>query len=321
MRKKKVLVMGTSLLFLIVIVAIGFLYFCGNTKKEKISYQTFDAITSSDIKVFGDKNQFVAITKGWSAGKQYTISQEGRIVDKEDGKDVLSHSQRKGEYWNVIIFDLDKEGYPSKKVNLYQAVKSFNSSYFPTRSNHLIHYQGMDYLIVTIRPKNETNSDRDKKVFLNLQSHEVSDIPEEYKRLNPTDHWADLANPTLSRDVNDTTLTSIARKNGYLLLDHLVKDNSEKNTSKKGYDINLIKDHPQIKEIISKGGTVYPRQSMVSSEEWFNQMLHWLAPVGEKSLTVYPVDKPYADNAQPLTEYPIKSYQDYITWKENQKKE
>lgn len=321
MRKKKVLVMGTSLLLLIVIVAIGFLYFRGNTKKEKISYQTFDAITSSDIKVFGNKNQFVAITKGWSAGKQYTISQEGRIVDKEDGKDVLSHSQRKGEYWNVIIFDLDKEGYPSKKVNLYQAVKTYNASYFPTRSNHLIHYQGMDYLIVTIRPKNEANSNRDKKVFLNLQSHEVSDIPEEYKRLNPTDHWADLANPTLSRDVNDTTLTSIARRNGYLLLDYLVKDNSEKNTSKKGYDINLIKDHPQIKEIISKGGTVYPRQSMVSSEEWFNQMLHWLAPVGEKSLTVYPVDKPYADNAQPLTEYPIKSYQDYIAWKENQKKE
>lgn len=319
MRKKNLLVMGTGLLLIIVLVAIGLLYFSRSSKTK--TYNTFQSITSDDISVFGDKNQFVAITKGWSAGKKYTISQEGRIVDKEDGKDVLSHARRKGEYWNVIIFDLDKEGYPSKKVNLYQAVESYNSSYFPVRSNHLIHYQGMDYLIVTIRPKNETNSDRDKKVFLNLQSHKVSEISKDYKRLNPTDHWADLANPTLSHDVNDTTLASIARRNGYLLLDHLVKDNSEKNTSKKGLDINLINDNPQIKEMISKGGTVYPRQSMVSSEEWFNQMLYWLAPVGEKNLTVYPVDKPYADNAQPLTDYPIKSYQDYITWKENQKKE
>ena len=135
------------------------------------------------------------------------------------------------------------------------------------------------------------------------------------------DNLEDTSTLPLSSDVNATTLADAAKNNGYLLLNHLKKDGSDKETSKKGYDINLIKDHPQIKEMISKGGTVYPRQSMGSSEEWFNQMLHWLAPVGEKSLTVYPVDKPYADNAQPLTDYPIKSYQDYITWKENQKKE
>ena len=82
MRKKNLLVMGTSLLLIIVLVAIGLLYFSRSSKTK--TYNTFQSITSNDIKVFGDKNQFVAITKGWSAGKQYTISQEGRIVDKEE---------------------------------------------------------------------------------------------------------------------------------------------------------------------------------------------------------------------------------------------
>ena len=59
MRKKNLLVVGTSLLLLIVIVAIGFLYFSRSSKTK--TYNTFRSITSNDIKVFGDKNQFVAM--------------------------------------------------------------------------------------------------------------------------------------------------------------------------------------------------------------------------------------------------------------------
>lgn len=226
-----------------------------------------------------------------------------------------SHPQRKGEYFNLVIFDLDQEGYPSQKVDLYQAVRSYDPSYFPIMSNHLIHYQEVDYLTVTIRPEGEKDSDKDKKVFLNLETHEISDIPEDYKKINPKHHWADPSNPTLSRDVNATTLDAIAQENGYVLLDHLTRD-----TSKKGGRINLTSENPQVKEILDRGGTVYGRQGVVTSEDWFNHMLHWLAPEGESDLTVYPVDRSYASNAQPLTDYPMQSYQDYLNWKEQQEK-
>ena len=49
-------------------------------------------------------------------------------------------------------------------------------------------------------------------------------------------------------------------------------------------------------------------------------MLHWLAPEGEEVLTVYPVENSYNKNSQPLTDYPIQSYQDYLNWKEQQEK-
>ena len=252
---------------------------------------------------------------GWGPGKRYTVSQEGHLLDKVDGEHVPNHPQRKGEYFNLVIFDLDQEGYPSQKVDLYQVVRSYNSSYFPIDSDYITHYQGTDYLCLIIRPKGAKDSDRDKKVFLNLETHEISEIPEDYKKLNPKNHWADPSNPTLSRDVNATTLDAIAEENGYVLLDQLTRD-----TSKKGGRINLTSENPQVKEILDRGGTVYGRQGVVTSEDWFNHMLHWLAPEGESDLTVYPVDRPYASNAKPLTDYPIQSYQDYLNWKEQQEK-
>lgn len=290
-----------------------------HTEREK-TYRTFDAITSRDIIVFGENKQFVAIAKGGVSIKRYALSQEGHLLNKVDGEHVLSHPQRKGEYFNLVIFDLDQEGYPSQKVDLYQAVRSYNPSYFPNSSDYTIHYQGMDYLVLIIRPKGAEDSDKDKKVFLNLETHEISDIPEDYKKINPKDNWADPSNPTLSNDVNATTLRNIARENGYLLLDLLTKDSSIKDAPKKGSRINLTSENPQVKEILDRGGTVYGRQGVITSEDWFNHMLHWLAPEGESDLTVYPVDRPYASNAKPLTDYPIQSYQDYLNWKEQQEK-
>ena len=315
MKNKKTLIWGAGLLLVLALGLFSFLYFNRRTSNKKETYNTFKFITSSDIISFGENKQFVAMAGGWGPGKRYTVSQEGHLLDKVDGEHVPNHPQRKGEYFNLVIFDLDQEGYPSQKVDLYQIVRSYNSSYFPIDSDYITHYQGTDYLCLIIRPKGAKDSDKDKKVFLNLETHEISDIPEDYKKINPKHHWADPSNPTLSSDVNATTLDAIARQNGYFLLDHLIRD-----TSKKGGRINLTSENPQVKEILDRGGTVYGRQGVVTSEDWFNHMLHWLAPEGESDLTVYPVDRPYASNAQPLTDYPIQSYQDYLNWKEQQEK-
>ena len=98
------------------------------------------------------------------------------------------------------------------------------------------------------------------------------------------------------------------------------KDGSIKDASKKGSRINLTSENPQVKEILDRGGTVYGRQGVVTSEDWFNHMLHWLAPEGEEVLTVYLVENRFNKNSQPLTDYPIQSYQDYLNWKEQQEK-
>ena len=315
MKNKKTLVWGAGLLLVLALGLFSFFYLNRSAHKEKKTYRTFDAITSRDIIVFGENKQFVAITRGWSAGKRYTISQEGRILDKVDGKRVPDHPQRKEEHWNVVIFDLNQEGYPSQKVDLYQAVRSYNPSYFPIMSNYLVHYQEVDYLTVTIRPEGEKDSDKDKKVFLNLETHEINDIPNGLSKDNSFDNWSSTQGLDLYSDTNRTTLAKIADENGFLLGRKLVKSSS-KNEAK----INLSKEYPEVMKILDAIGTIYPRFTMVSSEDWFNHMLHWLAPEGEEVLTVYPVENSYNKNSQPLTDYPIQSYQDYLNWKEQQEK-
>ena len=110
-------------------------------------------------------------------------------------------------------------------------------------------------------------------------------------------------------------MAKVADENGFLLSNTL-HSTSSKNEAK----INLSKEYPEVMKILDAKGTIYPRFTMVSSEDWFNHMLHWLAPEGESDLTVYPVDRSYASNANPLTDYPIQSYQDYLNWKEQQEK-
>ena len=315
MKNKKTLVWGAGLLLVLALGLFSFFYLNRSAHKEKRTYRTFEAITSRDIIVFGENKQFVAITRGWSAGKRYTISQEGHILDKVDGEYIPYHAQRKEEHWNVVIFDLNQEGYPSQKVDLYQAVRSYNPSYFPIMSNHLIHYQEVDYLTVTIRPEGEKDSDKDKKVFLNLETHEISDIPEDYSNNNAFDDRPSSLDHDLYADTNRTTLAKVADENGFLLSNTL-HSTSSKNEAK----INLSKEYPEVMKILDAKGTIYPRFTMVSSEDWFNHMLHWLAPEGEEVLTVYLVENRYNKNSQPLTDYPIQSYQDYLNWKEQQEK-
>ncbi|MCC3173658.1 hypothetical protein [Streptococcus sanguinis] len=168
---------------------------------------------------------------------------------------------------------------------------------------------------MTIRPKGEKDSDKDKKVFLNLETHEISDIPEDYSNNNAFDDRPSSLDHDLYADTNRTTLAKVADENGFLLSNTL-HSTSSKNEAK----INLSKEYPEVMKILDAKGTIYPRFTMVSSEDWFNHMLHWLAPEGEEVLTVYLVENRYNKNSQPLTDYPIQSYQDYLNWKEQQEK-
>ena len=315
MKNKKTLVWGAGFLLVLALGLFSFLYFNRRTLNKDETYNTFKSITSSDIISFGENKQFVAMAGGWGPGKRYTVSQEGHLLDKVDGEHVPNHPQRKGEYFNLVIFDLDQEGYPSQKVDLYQVVRSYNSSYFPIDSDYITHYQGTDYLCLIIRPKGAKDSDKDKKVFLNLETHEISDIPNGLSKDNSFDNWSSTQGLDLYSDTNRTTLAKIADENGFLLGRKLVKS-----SSKEGGKINLSKEYPEVMKILDAKGTIYPRFTMVSSEEWFNHMLHWLAPEGEEVLTVYPVENSYNKNSQPLTDYPIQSYQDYLNWKEQQEK-
>ncbi|RKV92624.1 MAG: hypothetical protein D8H99_29525, partial [Streptococcus sp.] len=90
MKNKKTLIWGAGLLLVLALGLFSFLYFNGKTRKQNLEYQDFKSIKSSDIVVFGENKQFVAIAKGGVSIKRYALSQEGHLLNKVDGEHVPS---------------------------------------------------------------------------------------------------------------------------------------------------------------------------------------------------------------------------------------
>lgn len=61
-------------------------------------------------------------------------------------------------------------------------------------------------------------------------------------------------------------------------------------------------------KVWSKAEAIYARPGLVSDEEWFNTLLHWLSESETEDLTV-------DSEGNPIESVPIKSYANYQAWK------
>lgn len=73
--------------------------------------------------------------------------------------------------------------------------------------------------------------------------------------------------------------------------------------------INLFSENSSLQAQIDAGKDVYiyPRYNQVTPEMWFNDVLHWFAPSGQETLTVY-----MKDGSDTVKSTPITSYADYL---------
>ena len=79
------------------------------------------AMGKSDFQLFGDKNQYVLAPSNKGSlfvSKTYAITDEYKtfIVEDEKKLHTLPHLQMEGEYRNLILYNLDKEGLPERKM-------------------------------------------------------------------------------------------------------------------------------------------------------------------------------------------------------------
>lgn len=74
-------------------------------------------------------------------------------------------------------------------------------------------------------------------------------------------------------------------------------------------DLNIFKEHPELKEKLSKEGYIlYPRQDSISNAEYFDQLLHWFAPTGQDRISGVKIDAYYSKDGQ---EHEIHSYEEF----------
>lgn len=278
-RNKILIILGV--LSLLVVTGSCFLLFLkpGQPQKEQ-EYRMRTAMGKSDFQLFGDKNQYVLApnNKGsFFVSKKYAITDEYKFFLEED-KINIPHHQREGEYWNLVLYNLDEKGLPERKIDLYQAVRNYNQKSIPRNLLDSYYVEDTHYFALEIVDLSDEENPIYKYAYLNVETEEVVDLPKDTKF-------------GMDSDIIDTeratNFDKVLDSKGYFPpSNEILADNYE--GSIPDPNINLYSLYPDLEDkLINQNWSLYVRTDKVTPDEWFETLLHWFAPKGEDILTVY----------------------------------
>lgn len=276
-------VIGSLLLFLVVTGSCFFLLLKPSQKPKELEYLMGTARGKSDFQLFGDKNQYVlaSTNKGsFFVSKTYAITDEYKtfIVEKEGEIHEIPHLQMEGEYWNLILYNLDEEGLPERKIDLFQAVRNYNPKGVPTRLIGSYYVEDTHYFGLEIRDLTDEENWVLRTVYLNVETEEVVDLPKDTKFGRDSD---------ISDTARITNYNKVIDSKGYIgPLNEIVTTRSEGQVPDP--NINIYSLYPDLEDkLINQNWSLYVRPDKVTPDECFDTVLHWFAPKGEDLLTVY----------------------------------
>ena len=271
------------LLFLVITGSCFFLLLKPSQKPKELEYLMGTARGKSDFQLFGDKNQYVlaSTSKGsFFVSKTYAITDEYKtfIVEKEGEIHEIPHLQMEGEYWNLILYNLDEEGLPERKIDLFQAVRNYNPKGVPSSLVGSYYVEDTHYFGLKIVDLTDEENRSYKTVYLNVETEEVVDRPKDTRF---------GMNSDISDTAQVTNYNKVLRSLGYF-----DPSNEIGVTRSEGQvpdpNIHLYNLYPDLEDkLINQNWSLYVRTDKVTPDEWFDTLLHWFAPKGEDILTVY----------------------------------
>ena len=281
--RKKILIILGVLSLLVITGSCFFLLLKPSQKPKELEYLMGTAREKSDFQLFGDKKQYVlaSTNKGsFFVSKTYAITDEYKtfIVEKEGEIHEIPHLQMEGEYWNLILYNLDEEGLPERKIDLFQAVRNYNPKGVPARLIGSYYVEDTHYFGLEIVDLTDEENRSYKTVYLNLETEEVVDLPKDTRFGRDSD---------ISDTAQVTNYNKVLRSGGYF-----DPSNEIGVTRSEGQvpdpNINLYSLYPDLEDkLINQNWSLYVRTDKVTPDDWFDTLLHWFAPKGEDILTVY----------------------------------
>lgn len=280
---KRILIILGVLSLLVVTGSCFFLLLKQSQKPKELEYRMRTAMGKSDFQLFGDKKQYVLAptNKGsFFVSKTYAITDEYKtfIVEEEGNIHERPHLQMEGEYWNLILYNLDEEGLPERKIDLFQAVRNYNPKGVPSSLVGSYYVEDTHYFGLEIRDLTDEENWVLRTVYLNVETEEVVDFPKDIRFRRDSD---------ISDTAQVTNYNKVLDSKGYI-------DPSNKivTTRLEGQvpdpNINLYSLYPDLEDkVINQNWSLYVRTDKVTPDEWFDTLLHWFAPKGEDILTVY----------------------------------
>lgn len=281
--RKRILIILGVLSLLVITGSCFFLLLKPSQPPKEQEYRMRTAMGKSDFQLFGENSQYVFAPNNKGSlfvSKTYAITDEYKtfIVEDEKKLHTVPHLQMEGEYWNLILYNLDEEGLPERKIDLYQAVRSYNQKSIPTNLVDSYYVEGTHYFRLTIVDLSDEENRIYKDVYLNVETEEVVDFSEDTRFGRNSD---------ISDTAQVTNYNKVLRSLGYF-----EPSNEIGVTRSEGQvpdpNINLYRLYPDLEDkLINQDWSLYVRPDKVTPDEWFDTLLHWFAPKGEDILTVY----------------------------------
>lgn len=309
MRKKKIVYVLLSILLL---GALGLLTLWVIRINTKV-YINRQETKFKSIQLF-DNNKFVLVAVGEKDNYGHIYYGQNYVST------IAVHSWRIGEvknsppigkeeYYKIISYDLNSSNLSKKELNLYESpiVQSEN-----LRLNQVLgskYGDGKDYLT------EELYSYVDGKYFeksflLDIDSGQL--------------FFKDVAQRRIEMDTNSSYNQNISFVPGNLFdsfrfkLEELHLSESDGKLRpdpdyRNKIDIsntNFAQLYPEVAKNMKDMTRLYFRPQQYNQKEWFDNLLHWFAPKGQDVMEVYATDSATGEKTQ------IKSFDDYLAWRE-----
>ena len=288
----------------IIVGTVGFQQLFKEPEKVEYSIEEYHSV-KENVYFFGNQRKFVLVRRGSFGNGTYLYTTERKVMTSKGGVDLTDRKNRpKSDYWKIRLYDYRTEDLAVKEVDLNKVVADYDASFFPI-DFRIFTYRNNPKSTINIEVKNKQGTI--KTVVLNIDSGKVEG---EYQERSDVYE----AGPYFYY----TTLDQYAKDKGYLV-DHLISISSDFKAEGKVIDINinLFEEYPEIeKKITEEGWILNPQEEYVTQEEWFDKVLHWMAPKGEEKLTIYGIDTKGQVSDTPLT-----TYAEYQAWVQKQRPE
>ena len=296
--KKKIII-----LILVAIAITAGLFFFLRSKSGATSEEYTHSYPEPELtlRLSGDNKEYVLVKYKNSsesfgvlgATKNYLVS---RSADTNDANNIQNYAS-----YNLYLYDLNSKGFTKSKIDLLGVVKQYKLkgqlSDIVTMS-----MEGKDYLFLKIDYKS---------YLLDLKQKKVITAPETIMDDNSLKKDSSSEDTFYSVDLDNI----LFKKYGILQNSFYPSFNLSISRDRHNVDLsklNIKTEHPEIEDTLEAGGDVCTRSESISSEQWFNNLIHWFAPKGQDVMDLYVTDKTTGEKKQ------IKSFEDYQTWKASQ---
>lgn len=295
--KKKIII----LILVAIAITTGFFFFLrsksGATNKE---YTYSYPESEFSLRLSGDNKEYVLVNykKSSESSGVIGVTKDYLVSDSSDTNDV-NNIQNYTSY-NIYLYDLNSKDFKKSKIDLLSIIKKYKIkgqlSDIVTMS-----MEGKDYLFLKIDYTS---------YLLDLKQKKITTPPETI-----------LDDNSLKKDssVDSAFIVDLDnilyKKYGILQNSFYPSFNLSISSDRHNVDLsklNIKTEHPEIVDTLESEGDVCTRSESISSEQWFNTLIHWFAPKGQDVMDLYVTDKTTGEKTQ------IKSFADYQTWKASQ---